>query len=96
MAIHKLAEYAVRPEEREAVEEAIRTFLEAIARAEPETRYRAYRRDRGLGYVHVMTFPDAEAEEAHREAAYTRRFADELYPRCTQSPTFTELVPIRP
>lgn len=96
MAIHKLAEYAVRPEEREAVEAAVREFLEAIALNEPETGYRAFRRERGLGYVHVMSFPDAAAEEAHRTASYTERFTDELYPKCTQSPAFTELTPIRP
>lgn len=96
MAIHRLAEYAVRPEEREAVEEAVRAFLEAVALNEPETRYRAFRREPGLGYVHVMTFPDEAAERAHREASYTRRFADAVYPRCTQSPTFTKLVPISP
>lgn len=92
--IHKMVRYTVRPDQIEAVELAIREFVRAVAENEPETVYRAYRRGGSRAFVHFMAFPDAEAEDRHRGAPYTRSFVEELYPRCEKEPEFEELAPI--
>ena len=47
--------------------------------------------DDGVTFFHVMAFPDEDAEEAHRTAAHTMRFVEELYPRCEEEPIFHTL-----
>jgi len=92
--IVKLVRYRVRPNETTTVESAVRDFVNAIATNERQTRYATYRASNGLSYVHIMTFPDLESEQRHRDALYTRAFVDILYPRCDAGPTFTDLTPL--
>jgi quinol monooxygenase YgiN len=86
-----LARYRIRTGTEEEVLEAVRALVSAVREAEPCTTYRAYRLDDGLSFVHYMVFPDMQAEEQHRQAAYTRRFAERLGPCCEDEPTFNRI-----
>lgn len=92
--IRRLAEYEVRPAAGDEVEALVREFLAAIAANEPATRYHAYRRSGSARFVHFMEFVDKTAEERHSVADYTRQFAKQLYPKCVEPPTFTDLRPV--
>jgi quinol monooxygenase YgiN len=89
--ICKLARYQIRPGTEPEVLEAVREFVSAVRDAEPCTTYRAYQLDDRLSFVHYMVFPDAQAEEQHRQAAYTQRFVDRLYSCCEADPVFNRI-----
>ena len=93
--VSRTVEYQVRAEEVEVVERAVRKFLDAIAREEPGTVYEAFQRPEQSSFIHFMVFPDGEAEQRHRDAAYTHRFVEVLYPRCESPPRFTEVRSMR-
>ncbi len=89
--IQKTAEYRVDEDKLQLVEGAIREFVAAIAREEPQTYYAAYRSGDGADFIHFMAFPDASAEAFHRSAPHTLRFVEVLYPACEEQPRFTDL-----
>jgi quinol monooxygenase YgiN len=89
--IRKLANYRIDPESLKEVERAIEDFVSAIGKGEPETVYEAYRISDDVSFVHLMAFPDREAERAHQVAPYTKRFVDLLYPYCEEQPTFLDV-----
>lgn len=93
--IWKQARYTAERDELPGVVDAVERFVAAVREHEPRTFYRAWqRRDDELRFVHVMGFPDDEAEQAHRKADYTLAFVDALYPRCSEEPSFDDLRPI--
>ena len=92
--IVKLVRYRIHPSDAPAVEAAVHDFVSAVAEHERQTTYNTYRATNGSAYVHLMTFPDEEAEERHRGAAYTKAFVDRLYSLCEAGPTFTDLEPL--
>lgn len=75
--------------EVDAALEAIRTFV-AYTRTAPGTlRYESWRsRDRPNAFLHLMSFADEEAEEAHASSDAVKAFTDVLYPRCEEAPIF--------
>ena len=89
--IRKMATYKIRKENLERVKEAIREFVEAIDKNEPDTIYDAYQADDGLTFIHLALFPDEPTEQVHRKAEYTDRFVEVLYPCCDELPQFTDL-----
>jgi quinol monooxygenase YgiN len=89
--VHRLAQYRVRPDKVEDVKQIVATFIAAIAAHEPQTIYHAYQAEDHISFLHVMSFPDEAAEEAHSTASYTQRFAAALYPVCESGPSFTFL-----
>jgi quinol monooxygenase YgiN len=89
--IRKLANYRIDPESLEEVERAIEDFVSAIGKEEPETVYEVYRISDDVSFVHLMAFPNREAERAHQVAPYTKRFVDILYPYCEEQPTFLDV-----
>ena len=89
--IRKLANYRIDPESLEEVESAIEDFVSAIGREEPETIYEAYRIADDVSFIHLMAFPNREAERAHQVAPYTKRFVDILYPHGEEQPTFLDV-----
>lgn len=93
--IRKLANYRIDPESLEEVERAIEDFVSAIGREEPETVYKAYRITGDVSFVHLMAFPNREAERAHQVAPYTKRFVDILYPYCEEQPTFLDVTLVK-
>lgn len=91
--IHRTARYRVRQGHVDEAVDAIEAFVDAVAEEEGTLRYEAFHAgDRE--FVHVMTFVDADAEEAHRSAPHTERFVGELYPLCDVEPVFEELSPV--
>lgn len=92
--VTKIAEYLVKPDKLETVLPAIKTFVEAVQREEPNTHYKAYQRGRTFAFVHLMEFPDGVAEEAHKSAPYTMRFVEVVYPCCEQEPQFIDITPV--
>lgn len=92
--IRRVAEYTVREGELEVVLQAVRRFVAEVRAAEPRTRYEAYRRGETRSFLHFMAFPDAAAEQAHREAGYTAEFVEVLYSRCEEEPRFSEVVQV--
>jgi quinol monooxygenase YgiN len=93
--IRKLASYRIDPESLEEVKQAIEDFVAAIARKEPETIYEAYRVADGMSFLHLMTFPDQDAEKLHQAAPHTKRFVDILYPLCEEQPTFLDVTLVK-
>jgi hypothetical protein len=89
--IRKIARYVVKENEIDIVKLAIGEFVAAIKGYEPDTVYHAYQADDDITFVHVMTFSDEDAEERHRTAPYTNSFVDVLYPRCEETPVFSDL-----
>ena len=93
--IWKQARYTAERDELAAVVATVERFVAAVRENEPRTFYRAWQRqDDELAFVHVMGFPDDDAEQAHRRASYTLEFVDALYPRCREEPTFVDLRPL--
>jgi uncharacterized iron-regulated membrane protein len=90
--IRRIARYVVKESEIDNVRSAIEEFIAAIKEYEPETVCHAYQAVDDLSFVHVMAFPDAEAERSHSIAPYTGTFLTDLYPRCDETPVFTDLV----
>jgi quinol monooxygenase YgiN len=93
--IRKLANYRIDPESLEEVERAIEDFVSAIGREEPETVYEAFRIADDVSFIHLMAFPNREAERAHQAAPYTKRFVDILYPYCEEQPTFLDVTLVK-
>ncbi len=91
---HQIARFRVRAGETEAVERAIAEFVAAVADEPGAVRYESWREADGVSYVHMMSFVDEAAEEAHAGAEHTRKFLAELTPRCEARPTYGELTKI--
>lgn len=89
--IRKITQYKVKDDQLFEVEQAIQRFVNAIAQAEPETNYAAYRTEDPTVFIHTMAFTDEAAEQAHQQAAYTLKFVDVLYPKCEEQPKFQDL-----
>lgn len=89
--IARVVRYRIQDEVQATVEDAIRDFVAAIARAEPNTEYRAYRLAGGREYLHLMAFADSTAEEKHRQAEHTEGFVKVLSPNCEGEPIFTDV-----
>lgn len=95
--IWKIARYTVREGEIEPVLAAVERFVAAVGENEPGTLYRAWRDEaEPLRFVHLMAFPDRDAEERHRGSEHTGAFVEVLYPRCSVRPVFRDLAPIGP
>ena len=90
--IRKVARYKVREEKVEEIKQAIKEFVEAVAENESGTFYDAFYAEDNTSFVHFMSFADREAEEKHRNAPYSRKFADILYPACVEEPEFKFVV----
>ena len=90
--ITKIASYRVKPVALTLVLEAVGTFVAAIQKLEPATRCDAFQyQSEPTRFVHMMTFPDEEAEKAHQQAAYTQSFVEVLYPNCENPPHFEQV-----
>ncbi len=91
MAIYLTAEFEIRPEAKERVEQAIRTFVDQIRIREPGTLlYSSHVNSENPNrYLHFFVFGDAAAEELHRNTDWVRAFTDVLYPETVNGVTFT-------
>jgi quinol monooxygenase YgiN len=89
--ISKIAHYTVKSDELDAADAAVGRFLHQVTTNEPQTHYQAFRICGTLSFVHLMQFPDAVAEQHHKQAYYTQKFVEELYPHCSVTPYFENL-----
>jgi quinol monooxygenase YgiN len=89
--VRLIAEYRIKKGSEDEVLDAIREFVAAVKREEPETEYSAFRRAGARNFMHIMAFPDEVAQNRHRKADYTMQFVSVLYPNCEEEPKFTSI-----
>jgi len=96
MPIHMTAEYRVRPETVEQSLEAIRQFVEAVRRDEPQTRhYVAWQDERDpVHFLHHFVFEDDAAEQRHRDSEAVKQFTSVLYPNTVSGVHFTRYLEV--
>lgn len=87
--IRLIARYQIKENALGEVNKIIRRFVSAVEKEEPQTDYKAYRLGDTHEFIHLMTFPDESAQKQHQNAAYTKEFAEALYPNCVEEPKFT-------
>lgn len=90
--IRQLARYQVRAEALERCLTAIREFVAYVRANESGTlRYDVWQeRDDPTRFVHIFTFRDAAADQAHSESAAVKKFSGILYPECLAPVEFTD------
>ncbi|HSW37798.1 MAG TPA: antibiotic biosynthesis monooxygenase [Candidatus Saccharimonadales bacterium] len=89
--VAKIVRYKAKPHEVTEVAQAIKDFLVAIAKHEPDTDYQALQMTDGVSFIHTMRFKDEAAMQKHANADYTLKFTDVLYPRCEVEPEFSDV-----
>lgn len=93
--IRLIARYQIKEGAVDEVNKIIRRFISAVEKEEPQTDYNAYRLGETREFIHLMTFPDESAQKQHQNAAYTKEFAEALYPNCVEEPKFTPVTLIK-
>lgn len=90
--MQKVVTYKVKDDAVDAALAAIKEFVEGIRSNEPRTNYQAYQiGEDKTQFMHTMVFPDTQAEEAHRNAPYTKVFVEILNPLCIDKPKFSDI-----
>jgi quinol monooxygenase YgiN len=89
VTLERTARFTVRPEELDRALETIGRFV-AHTETEPSTLlYASWRSEaRPYEFLHLMSFADAAAEQAHASSDAVRVFTEALYPMCAEPPTF--------
>ncbi len=64
---YRTAKFRVRASEVAAAEKAIIGFVSKVADEPGTLRYESFREADGVSYLHLMSFADDAAEEAHRQ-----------------------------
>jgi quinol monooxygenase YgiN len=91
MPIFKIARFEVRPEARDAVEQAMKEFAAHVAFELPGTSWRTYREPgESHHYISLIADDDEEAARRHRESPGTKKFVEALYPNVIGEVVFTE------
>ncbi len=90
--IRQLARYEVRESALRAVRQAIDEFVAWIRANEPWTlRYDVWQEHGDpTRFVHIFTFRDRAAHEAHSASPEVKRFAGILYPQCLAPVEFVD------
>ena len=90
--IRQLAFYEVHPEAIVRVLAAIEEFVTENRLNQPGTlRYEVWQeRDNPARFAHLFVFSDANADQAHADAAETKKFASILYPQCLEPVKFVD------
>jgi quinol monooxygenase YgiN len=91
MPVFKIARFRIRPESREAVEQAMREFAKYVAFELTGSSWVTYRDAKDPDrYVSLISADDEDADLRHREATGTQRFVDALYPNVVGEVEFTD------
>ena len=93
MPIYQTAHYQVQASAVDKVLAAIEEFVRYVAANEPGTRmYTAWQqKDDPTKFVHLFTFEDAAAHQAHGQSDAVRRFEDVYRPELVGGPVvFTD------
>lgn len=93
--IKKLVKYKVKKGSEDIVIQAIERLLNAMIINEPGTKYEAYKSANEREFIHIIGFPDHNAELRHNEAEYTRDFVEEIYLYCEITPEFIDLYSLK-
>lgn len=93
--IKKLVKYKVKKGSEDIVVQSIQRLLNAIVINEPGTKYEAFKSGDEREFIHIIVFPDHNAELRHKEAEYTREFVEEIYLYCEITPQFVDLYSIK-
>jgi quinol monooxygenase YgiN len=82
--VRELARYQVKAESLDRCLAAIHEFVAYVRRSEPGTlRYEVWQeQDDPTRFVHIFTFRNEAANEAHSASAEVKKFAGILYPEC--------------
>ena len=90
--IRQLARYQVRVESLERCLAAIHEFVAYVRRSEPGTlRYDVWQEvAEPTRFVHIFTFRDPQADQAHSESAAVKKFSGILYPECLAPVEFVD------
>jgi len=89
--IFKIARFEVRPDQREAAEQAIREFAEYVAAHLEGSDWATYReKDNPCRFVSIISIVDQKSDDWHRRAPGTKRFVDALYPKLVGEVQFTD------
>jgi quinol monooxygenase YgiN len=97
MPIYQTAHYRVKPAAVEKVREAIEEFVAYVAEHEPGSlMYTAWQaKDDPTRFVHLFTFADEAAHQAHGGSDAVRRFESVYGPELVDGPVvFTDYVQI--
>lgn len=91
--ITRIARYEVRKEAVPQVLDAVRAFVDEVARKEGGTaRYEAYQeKGEPTRFTHIMAFRTPSAMEYHQKTAWCKRFVEVLYPLCSAPPVFVDV-----
>jgi quinol monooxygenase YgiN len=90
--IKKLVYYSVQKNKINEATKAIKIFISSIRKKEPDIEYDIFRLANSNHFIHIMTFPDLQAEDDHRHSVHTLEFVKILYPNCMSTPEFYDLV----
>jgi quinol monooxygenase YgiN len=93
--IRLIAQYRIKKGTLNEVQDAIRKFVTAVKKEEPDTEYEAYQIAETNEFIHVMAFPGESEQKQHQQAPYTLEFVEILYPNCVEKPKFTPVAIIK-
>jgi len=92
---YKMAKFSVKRENLSVAIAAIEEFVSQVKKHEQDTlKYESYQTMEKNEFVHFMCFKDEQAEQHHRNASYTKKFVEVLYPLCEKLPLFTDIKPV--
>ncbi len=85
--------FKVKQDKISFAKEIIKLFVDNIKVNEQATvQYQSLQeKEDPTRFTHIMTFKNEQADEAHRNAHYTKEFVEKLYPICTKEPQFSEV-----
>lgn len=90
--INVLVRYRVGKDRIETAKSVVKEFANNIKKKEKKTEFKSFQIDRkGNEFVHILSFKDEKAEEAHRHAPYAKDFMKKLAPLCENKPVFIKL-----
>lgn len=92
--VRQLARYQVKKESLAKCLAAIHEFVAYVEANEQGTlRYDVWQeKDDPTKFVHIFTFRDADADQAHSESAAVKKFSGILYPECLEPVEFVDYV----
>ena len=92
MPIYMTAQWKCKPDSEEVVKKALREFVAAVKRNEPNTRvYTALQQaDETTSFLTYFIFADQAAQAFHRSTDWVKRFTEVIYPENLEPVVFTE------
>jgi len=88
--VHTRVEYTVKKEAIPDVLKHIVDFIDTVR--DSESGIKVYESYQNVQYpnqfFHLAEFQDKDAEQIHKDAPHTKKFADFLYPLCEKEPEF--------